>query len=147
MQAADNKKLMQHIFDEMGKGNSRPFVDAMADDFCWTIPGANKWSRKYEGKQIVIRDLFGALREALKPPIVTIGLRFIADGDYVVVEAQGRNTTHEGAAYNNTYCFVFRLSDGKLREVTEYMDTELVSSVLPDPARVRSQPSPSVGRK
>lgn len=133
MQAADNKKLMQDIFDEMGKGNSRPFVQAMADDFCWTIAGASKWSRKYEGKQAVIRDLFGALREALKPPIVTIGLRFIADGDSVVVEARGSNTTKEGAAYNNTYCFVFRLSDGKLREVTEYMDTELVSSVLPDP--------------
>jgi uncharacterized protein len=147
MNAADNKRLVQRIFDELGKGNSRPFVDSMADDFSWTIAGASKWSRKYEGKQAVIRDLFGVLRAALTPPIVTIGRRFIADGDYVAVEAQGRNTTKDGIPYNNTYCFVFRLAEGKLREVTEYMDTELVGAVLPDPDLNRSDASRTVTHK
>jgi ketosteroid isomerase-like protein len=32
-----------------------------------------------------------------------------------------------GLPYCNTYCFVFRLADGKLAEVTEYMDSELVT--------------------
>jgi ketosteroid isomerase-like protein len=30
----------------------------------------------------------------------------------------------------NSYCHVFRIDDGKIIEVTEYMDTELASSVL-----------------
>ena len=30
----------------------------------------------------------------------------------------------------NTYCHVFRVADGKIREVTEYMDTELVTAVF-----------------
>jgi hypothetical protein len=36
--------------------------------------------------------------------------RFIADGDCVVVEARGDNVTNGAARYNNSYCFVFRLS-------------------------------------
>jgi len=45
MGAADNKRRMQEIFAEMAKGNGRPFVDAMAEDFCWTIIGTTKWGR------------------------------------------------------------------------------------------------------
>lgn len=35
--------------------------------------------------------------------------------------------------YCNTYCFVFRLREGKLAELTEYMDTELATAALGDP--------------
>lgn len=132
MGVVENKKLVQHIFAELAKGNSRPLVESMADDFTWTIPGTTKWSRKYEGKQAVINELFAALRSMLVAPITTIGERFIADEDFVAVEARGRNTTKGGAPYNNRYCFVFRVAEGKLLEVTEYMDTELVSTALGD---------------
>jgi uncharacterized protein len=57
-------------------------------------------------------------------------LKFIAEGDHVVVEARGSNTTKLGVAYNNSYCFVFRLSENQLNEVTEYCDTELVTAAL-----------------
>ena len=46
------------------------------------------------------------------------------------VEARGSNTTKSGVPYNNNYCFVFRLSDNQLKEVTEYLDTELVTGAL-----------------
>ena len=37
MGAAENKKLLEHIFEELAKGNSEPLVTSMADDFCWTV--------------------------------------------------------------------------------------------------------------
>jgi ketosteroid isomerase-like protein len=52
----------------------------------------------------------------------------------VAVEARGDNITKAGVPYCNTYCFVFRLEDGKLKEVTEYQDTELATRALGDPA-------------
>ena len=133
MSAAENKKLMQHIFTELSNGNSRPFVATMADEFSWTITGTIKWSKKYEAKRAVLQELLGALRARLAPPIVVEACRFIADEDYVVVEARGRNSTKDGVPYNNAYCYVFRLGDGKLHEMTEYLDTELVTAVLGDP--------------
>src|SRR5215470_7906534 len=132
MTAPENKKLMQHIFAELAQGNSLPFVESMTDDFSWTVTGTTKWSRKYDGKRAVLDDLFGALLARVKPPIIVEALRFIADEDYVAVEARGRNTTKKGLPYNNRYCFVFRLADGKLKELTEYLDTELVTLALGD---------------
>jgi ketosteroid isomerase-like protein len=74
------------------------------------------------------------LRSRIEGRVKTIGHRFIAEGDYVVVEARGSNTTKTGVPYNNAYCFVIWLSEGKLQEITEYMDTELVTAVLGDSA-------------
>jgi ketosteroid isomerase-like protein len=132
MSAKQNKELLQHIFAELAKSNARPFVHAMADDFRWTVPGSNGWARTYDGKGAVITELFGALAEKIER-VTTIAHRFIAEDDHVVVQARGANTTRGGAPYNNSYCFVFRIEDGKLKEVTEYMDTELATAVLGDP--------------
>jgi|SRR5215467_5582341 len=130
MSAAENKQLLQHIFDELAQGNSRPLVESMADDFCWTVTGSTRWSKTYEGKQAVIGELFGTLRSRMADRIRTKAERFIAEDDLVVIEARGNNTTRSGKPYNNTYCFVFRLANGKLQEVTEYMDTLLVATAL-----------------
>jgi ketosteroid isomerase-like protein len=130
MSATENKQLMQDIFAALAEGNSRPLVDAMAADFSWTVSGTTKWSKTYAGKQAVLTELFGTLRARISGHIRTVGDRFIAEDDRVVVEAHGQNTTIAGKPYNNRYCFVFRLSGGKLKEVTEYLDTELVTTTL-----------------
>jgi hypothetical protein len=48
----------------------------------------------------------------------------------VVVECRGHVTTKSGKPYNNTYCYVCRFADGKLKELTDYLDTELVTASL-----------------
>jgi len=130
MGASENKQLLQHIFAEMARGNSEPLVTSMADDFRWTVTGTTAWSKTYAGKKAVLTDLFGPLRARIEGRLKTIPQRFIAEGDVVVVEARGDNQTKSGVPYNNTYCFVFRVADGRLKEVTEYMDTLLVNTVL-----------------
>jgi ketosteroid isomerase-like protein len=133
MSATENKQLLQSIFAELAKGNSKPFVESMDNDFRWIVTGHTRWSRTYAGKQSVLTELFGALRSRIAGNITTTAHRFIAEDDFVVVEARGSNTTKAGKPYNNSYCFVFRIREGKLQEVTEYLDTELVTSALADP--------------
>ncbi|HLK21433.1 MAG TPA: nuclear transport factor 2 family protein [Bryobacteraceae bacterium] len=128
--APTNKQIMENIFAELARGESKLFVESMADDFRWNLAGVTRWSQSFEGKQAVLTELFGMLSSTIEGPIVTRALRFIADGDYVAVEAQGQSTTKTGIPYNNRYCFVFRLAGGKLREVTEYMDTELATAAM-----------------
>ena len=132
MTTSDNKQLLQHIFTSLAECDSRPFADAMADDFRWTVIGSTTWSRTYEGKQAVLGELLAPLRARIRDRVRTHAQRIIADGDYVAVEARGENTTKAGKPYNNRYCFVFRVSGGRLKEVTEYCDTELVNSALGD---------------
>jgi uncharacterized protein len=130
MSAAENKQLMQNIFSELAKGNGNPFVEAMADDFCWTVTGSTKWSRTYRGKQAVLTELLRPLSAQFADQYTNTAHRFIAEDDYVVVECRGRVTTKAGMPYNNTYCFVCSLAGGKLQELTEYLDTELVTAAL-----------------
>jgi ketosteroid isomerase-like protein len=133
MNPSQNKELLQQVFAALAEGNSRPFVDAMADEFRWIISGKTRWSRTYEGRAAVLNELFPVLRVLLADRVRTVAHRFIADGDQVVVEARGRNVTRSGQPYENCYCFVFTVRDGKLIEGIEYMDTELAAAVLGDP--------------
>jgi ketosteroid isomerase-like protein len=41
--------------------------------------------------------------------------------------------TKAGKPYRNTYCMVFRVENGRLKECVEYMDTELVTKTLSAP--------------
>jgi len=65
MSALTNKQIIQDIFAELAKGNSRPFVETMADDFRWILAGTLKWTQTFEGKNAVLTELFGMLGSAL----------------------------------------------------------------------------------
>jgi len=134
MNAASNKKLMHDIFAELAQGNREPFRNALAEDFSWTIMGRTPWSRTYRGRDEVREKLFGPLFAQFADEYRNTAIRFIAEDEYVVVECRGRVTTKSGKPYNNEYCYIVRLEGGKLRELTEYMDTELVNSTLSPPA-------------
>jgi ketosteroid isomerase-like protein len=138
MRTAQNKQLMEEIFNELSKGNSKPFAEAMADDFCWTIIGTTRWSGTYRGKESVLKDLMTPLFAQFADQYTNTADRIIAEGDHVVIECRGRVTTKAGAGYNNTYCYVCRLDGGKLRELTEYLDTELVTATLSGPGTARA---------
>lgn len=126
-----NKQLLQDIYAEISKGNLQPLLDSMADDIQWTIIGSTALSGTSRGKQEVIDKLLRPIRARLADgPIVFQPDRFIAEGEYVVMQARGRATALSGKPYNNTYCIVCRIVDGKVKEMIDYVDTELITSAL-----------------
>ncbi len=130
MSTTENKHLMQYIFSELSKGNGKPFVESLANDFSWTVTGTTKWSKTYHGKQAVLTELLQPLFSQFENQYTNTADRFIAEDDYVVVECRGKVITKAGIPYNNKYCWVCRIAEGKLQELTEYMDTELVTAAL-----------------
>ncbi|QHV95661.1 nuclear transport factor 2 family protein [Spirosoma endbachense] len=127
MSAVENKHLMETIFSELATGNDQPFLEAMADDMQWRWMGSGQWAKTFQGKQAVVNELWGSVKTTLRPPYKATARRIIAEGEYVVVEAIGDNMTPDGKLYNNRYCWVCRMGEGKLRAINEYMDTELVT--------------------
>lgn len=130
MTAADNKRLLQEAFVDLAKGDGRRFIACMADDFVWRMIGSTSWSGTYTGKEAVRKELLAPLFARFASQYTNEALRFIAEDDYVVVECRGRVATKSGRPYNNTYCYVCRFEGGLMRELTEYMDTELVAQAL-----------------
>ena len=133
MTTAENKALIQTIMEARSRRDPAPFIAAMADDFVWRITGSTSWSGEYVGKTEVRERLLKPLHAQFVAPTRLTASRILADGDYVVAECKGDATTVSGERYVNTYCFVMRLADGKLKELTEYMDTALVERVLKPP--------------
>lgn len=130
MSAAENKQLLKNIYDEMAKGNTKPFGDALADNVKWTLTGSTDWSKTYDGKDAVYKELITPLFEKFADQYTTELVRMIAEDDFVSVEFKGSVTTKTGKPYNNSYCYIYRFEDGKIAEITEYFDTELVSKAL-----------------
>ena len=130
MSAVANKKLMQEIFTAVARGERAAYVDRLADDVTMTVTGRYSWSRTFRGKDSVMRDLYGYVASRVEGPRRTIPLRILADEDWVVVEAVGDMTTKEGVRYDNQYCLLYRLRDGKIVEIREYNNSILCEQVL-----------------
>jgi ketosteroid isomerase-like protein len=132
-ETAANKQFMQHIFAELAKGHRKPFADAMAEDFCWTVTGSTAWSRTYRGKAAVRAELIEPLFAQFAGTYRNSAQRFVAEDDHVVVQCRGEVMTCSGEPYHNSYCYIIRLEGGQMRELTEYLDTLLVERVLQAP--------------
>lgn len=136
MSAAANKKLVQEIFAHAGSRTSSPlFRENVADDVRWVVTGQNSWSHTFVGLDAIANGLLGYVRELMAEGTRTVAFNFIADGDFVVIEAKGDNVTKKGVRYDNDYCMVWRFENGKIKEIKEYCDSALVEKVLgPFPA-------------
>jgi uncharacterized protein len=129
MSAVANKKLMERIFAGAAVGDRTLYVDSLADDVTMTVTGQYSWSQTFHGKPSVLRDLYGYVASLLKQRR-TVPLRFIADDEWVAVEARGDMVTHAGERYDNHYCLTYRIENGKIREIREYQDSTLCERVL-----------------
>lgn len=129
----DNKAILTEIFAETAKGNGKPFVEAIADDTVWTIIGSSSWSRSYSGRADILTNLLSPLSAKLDGANVIVASRIIVSGNIAAVEAKGANRTKAGEAYENSYCWIIRMADGKMAEITEYADTILMDSALGPP--------------
>ena len=130
MGAAENKKLIQDMFAELSSGNPEAFLGNMADDVQFTLIGSTKFSGVFNGKQELIDKVLTPLSSQLEGGLTITPENFIADGDTVAMQAKGKSRTKSGKSYDNTYCQVFQIVNGKVQRVTEYLDTELVTEAF-----------------
>jgi uncharacterized protein len=130
MSAAENKRIIAEAFDGLSRADPRALLEAMADDFTWIIEGQCRFSRRYEGKDAVQNELVPALFANFATDYRNHAEEIIAEADRVVVLARGEVRTVRGEDYNNSYCFVIRMRDGKMVELREYMDTALAEARL-----------------
>ena len=131
---ADNRAIITETFDALAKGDGRPFVKLMADDFVWIMEGKTAWSGTYSGKAEVQARVLGPLFAQFELPYVNRAEKIIVEGDDVVVLCRGNVNTKTGKRYDNSYCYVITMRDGAMIKLREYFDTELVTAVLEAPS-------------
>jgi len=130
MSAEANKKLVQQIYADSASRSGTTFADHLADDASWVVTGQYSWSHEFKGRDAIQNGLMGHFRSFFAERPRTVAFNFIAEGEYVVVEARGDNVTRAGLRYDNQYCMVWRIEHGKIKQIKEYCDSTLVERVL-----------------
>ena len=124
----DNKQAVERFFAAMNRGDVKALIDAYAEDGQLSTMGNTLISGRYSKAQI--RQAAGSIFQVFPQ-----GIRFsidamTAEGERVAVEAHSEGLHVSGQTYSNEYHFLFRLRDGKVVELKEYMDTERVTDIL-----------------
>lgn len=144
MNDTDNEAVLRDVFERMARGDVAAMSEAMADEAGWTFPGVWRWAGTWSPKSVALDEL---LRPLMKQ-FVTYSSRadsILSAGEFVVVRAHATATTVRGDDYPQFYCYLFRMRQGKILEVIEYCDTDLVERVLEPPARPPSRPPEASG--
>ena len=127
MGIAENKELVRGFFNDISGGSVQGALNRMAEDLHFTLIGGTKLSGICNSRKEFVDRIMAPLGAQLEGPLTIAIDNLIAEGDFVVVQSHGRSTTRKGIAYNNTYCQVFRIAGGQIKDLTEYLDTELVT--------------------
>ena len=130
MSIESNKEVVRQAYGAITDGNLDGFLDRLADDATYTFFGNHRFARTFNGKTDIVDNLLVPISEVLETNLKLEITNLIGEGDQVVMEALGQSDTKAGGSYNNIYCLVFTVRDGKIAAVREYLDTELVTSVF-----------------
>jgi hypothetical protein len=88
----------------------------MADDGRLTFFGTHRFARTFFGKGDLMRNLVAPMRSRLDGLIKRHVKNAIAEGDRVVVEAEGEARTKGGRRYNNRCCILLERAMERSRQ-------------------------------
>lgn len=114
----DNKTVALRFMEAMGTNDPELAAACLAPHACAVAKGYGKFAGRREAGVMV--GMIAAFDQ-----MVPGGLNFTihsvtAEGERVIVEAEGNAVTSQGTPYRNHYCFVFTLAGGKIVQVNEY---------------------------
>lgn len=123
----DNRKLALQCLAAM---DSPRYLEFLGDDATWEVVGPPEFPlagiKTKPELEAVVRKFFAEITTPAAPRPVGI----TAEGERVAVEARTDLKLKDGRSYANRYHFLFIVRDGKVRRITEYVDTLLAQLVL-----------------
>jgi ketosteroid isomerase-like protein len=122
--AKQNTATVRDFLEVFSAGNVPGVLDRLDDDATWWVSGKTEG---FAGTKT--KDEMGKLLESVVPvykggALKMTPLQIVAAGDRVAVEAEGYAELTNGRVYNPQTSFFFRLANGKITEVREYLDTQ-----------------------
>lgn len=130
--SADAKEVVQHYLDVLLAGNVEAIRDCFAEDAVWTMVGELPFSGPWIGRDAIVDDFLvgfgGRLYEAGSQKFEFPTL--IGEGDTVALEWRLQATTAAGRDYDNRYCGIFVVRDGRIQAVREYCNTAYAERTL-----------------
>lgn len=119
---ATNTALVQQAFENWQQGTGSVF-DLLTDDAVWTVAGVSPVSATYGSKQALVEGAVNPIHARLQTSIAPTVKHLIAQGESVVVLWDGTATAVDGSRYDNSYAWHLVMRDGRITQVTAFLDT------------------------
>jgi ketosteroid isomerase-like protein len=125
------REVLERYLDALVTADMDRITDSFTVDATWSLPGTFPLSGVRRGRDAIVDFLVNA-RELFAPGTqeFTFG-EITAESDRAVLEWQVRGTAAAtGKAYDNHYCGVFVIREGRIVEVREYFDSQHAAETL-----------------
>jgi len=143
MSVAENKQLIERWYQALAEGDFDTIFDMHHDDVVYNMVGNTPVSGRIHGKDACCNGMINQkLLEKLVPDRIRFATKWTivaAEGDRVVGLMQGGGPTKDGQNYEQTYCEIFTIRDGKIVEMHNFFDTVLVEQCLFDNPLIRPE--------
>jgi ketosteroid isomerase-like protein len=133
MSTEATRSTVDAFYAALTSGNRKGVRELLSDDCVWVPPSTAPFDTVTGGDEIaaelggrVVKRTF----DTSKPFALDVR-RVVADGDVAVVQQRLTATAKAtGQAYDNQYCWVYTVRDGKIVHMEEYADTLLASRIM-----------------
>jgi len=126
MSTDETRTLIEDFYAALRKGDRARLLELLAPDAVW-IPPASAPVARTEGAEAIADALGGQIVRTtfdLSKPFALEIRRMLADGDVAVVQQRLTATAKAtGNDYDNQYCWVYEIRDGRIAVLEEYADT------------------------
>ena len=129
MNAEDNKRAAMATWKAFASRDPAEIAAMFTDDAQWFAPPGNATAaalnatKHVMGKADIVQFIAFEFGKVFARDVKLDFKGLYGDGDIVVVEHRLRATLANGAPYDNDYCFVLEMENGRIRRMREYMDT------------------------
>jgi ketosteroid isomerase-like protein len=130
MNTERNRQIIQQAFDQWSKGGRTFFQDVLAPDAVWTIKGTSPMAGTYRNRQDFMDRAVKPFADRMSTPVRPTRTQVWADGEHVIVHWDGAGQAADGAPYNNSYVWIFRMAGQRAAEVTAFLDLVPYDDVL-----------------
>lgn len=116
------EQLVQDFLDAIGRGE--PLDALITDDLeAWTVSSGETDKARFLGGCALLAGIFGgSLRYEVNALTV--------EDDRAAAEVTSRGTLPGGEAFRNDHVFVFRVRDGRVARVAEFMNQVIVNEKI-----------------
>jgi len=129
MNAEDNKRAAMATWKAFASRDPAEIAAMFTEDAEWFAPPGNataaalNTTKHVMGKADIVQFIAFEFGKLFARDVKLDFKGLYGDGDIVVVEHRLRATLANGAPYDNDYCFVLEMENGRIRRMREYMDT------------------------
>ena len=124
----ENKATIREYFRRIETGDPK-ITDMLAENVTWWVPQSSQLGGTHRGKSAVLALMSQGV-DLYQPPLHVTVEEMVAERDWVCVQVVIEAKSAAALPYRNDYHFAFRVRDGRIAAVREYVDTQYAAEML-----------------